>query len=74
MAEIDKDSDGFIDLCEFTEFHGYGTSSSPDAANKDLRDAFDLYDKDGNGLISAKELHAVIKSLGRSAPLPTAQG
>ncbi|KAG5535406.1 hypothetical protein RHGRI_023238 [Rhododendron griersonianum] len=68
MAEIDKDGDGFIDLREFTEFHGNGATSSPDA-NKELRDAFDLYDKDGNGLISAKELHAVMKSLGEKCSL-----
>ncbi|KAF7151220.1 hypothetical protein RHSIM_Rhsim02G0017900 [Rhododendron simsii] len=67
MAEIDKDGDGFIELREFTEFHKNGTSSSPDATNKELRDAFDLYDKNGNGLIS--ELHAVMKSLGEKCSL-----
>ncbi|KAF7135319.1 hypothetical protein RHSIM_Rhsim08G0118500 [Rhododendron simsii] len=67
MAEIDKDGDGFIELREFTEFHKNGTSSSPDATNKELRYAFDLYDKNGNGLIS--ELHAVMKSLGEKCSL-----
>ncbi|KAF7136238.1 hypothetical protein RHSIM_Rhsim08G0233600 [Rhododendron simsii] len=67
MAEIDEDGDGFIDLREFTEFHRNGMSSSPDATNKELRNAFDLYDKNGNGLIS--ELHAVMKSLGEKCSL-----
>ncbi|KAF7151292.1 hypothetical protein RHSIM_Rhsim02G0136900 [Rhododendron simsii] len=67
MAEINKDGDGFIDLREVTEFHRNGTSTSPDAANKELRDAFDLYDKDGNRLIS--ELLAVMKSLGEKCSL-----
>ncbi|KAF7137919.1 hypothetical protein RHSIM_Rhsim07G0201300 [Rhododendron simsii] len=67
MAEIDKDGDGFIDLREFTEFHRNGASSSPDATNKELRNAFDLYDKNGNGLLS--ELHAVMKSLGEKCSL-----
>ncbi|KAH7852134.1 hypothetical protein Vadar_020981 [Vaccinium darrowii] len=70
MEEIDKDGDGFIDPYEFTEFYKKGTSSSNgDDANKELRDAFDLYDKDKNGLISAGELHAVLKSLGEKCSL-----
>ncbi|KAL7193435.1 hypothetical protein ACSBR2_025112 [Camellia fascicularis] len=48
MSEIDSSDDGFIDLHD----------------SKELRDAFDLHHHDGNGLISAKELHAVLKNLG----------
>ncbi|XP_062107537.1 probable calcium-binding protein CML18 [Humulus lupulus] len=69
MSEIDKDGDGYIDLQEFADFH-CGAGSDADscvadakAGNKELRDAFDLYDLDKNGLISASELHAVLKRL-----------
>ncbi|KAL6993958.1 hypothetical protein U1Q18_012067 [Sarracenia purpurea var. burkii] len=68
MSEIDTDGDGFINLKEFTDFHRKGTDG--DVGNsKELRDAFDLYDRDKNGLISARELHAVMKSLGEKCSL-----
>eukprot|EP00262_Sarcandra_glabra_P014173 TRINITY_DN4082_c0_g1_i1.p1 TRINITY_DN4082_c0_g1~~TRINITY_DN4082_c0_g1_i1.p1 ORF type:complete len:153 (-),score=19.30 TRINITY_DN4082_c0_g1_i1:199-657(-) len=62
MAEIDTDGDGYIDLKEFTDFHR-GTSRSD---GQDLRDAFEMYDIDKNGLISAEELHLVMKRLGEN--------
>lgn len=62
MAEFDKDGDGRIDLNEFAEILNGGS-------NKDLRDAFDLYDLDKNGRISASELHAVLKRLGQKCSL-----
>ncbi|KAK2986714.1 hypothetical protein RJ640_010939 [Escallonia rubra] len=65
MSEIDTDGDGFIDLKEFSDFHRGGD----DVASKDLRDAFDLYDSDRNGKISASELHAVLKNLGEKCTL-----
>lgn len=67
MTEIDSDGDGFIDLKEFTEFHrGFNGGAS---GNQELREAFDLYDRDKNGSISASELHAVLKSLGEKCTL-----
>uniref|UniRef100_A0A5B7BEG3 Putative calcium-binding protein CML18 n=1 Tax=Davidia involucrata TaxID=16924 RepID=A0A5B7BEG3_DAVIN len=68
MSEIDKDGDGFIDLKEFTDFHR-GGSDGDGSSTKELREAFDLYDRDKNGLISASELHAVLKSLGEKCTL-----
>ena len=73
MAEIDTDGDGFIDLNEFAEFHrsgaGNDAKSGGNDTNKELRDAFDLYDIDKNGLISANELHSVLKKLGEKCSL-----
>ncbi|GFY93695.1 calcium-binding EF-hand family protein [Actinidia rufa] len=68
MAEIDKDGDGSIDLNEFAEFHRRGAADG-DTDSKELREAFDLYDRDKNGLISARELHAVLKNLGEKCSL-----
>ena len=59
MSEIDKDGDGFISLDEFAKFHMGGSSS--ESSTKELRDAFDLYDLDKNGLISTNELHEVLR-------------
>ncbi|CAN1122771.1 Probable calcium-binding protein CML23 [Linum perenne] len=63
MKEFDKDGDGYIDLDEFVGFiHSGGFEEG--GGRKELKDAFDLYDMDKNGLISANELHAVMKMLG----------
>lgn len=64
MSELDVDGDGFIDLNEFKAFHCCGGDK-----NKELKEAFDLYDQDKNGKISATELHAVMKSLGEKCSL-----
>ncbi|XP_052196105.1 probable calcium-binding protein CML23 [Diospyros lotus] len=69
MAEIDRDGDGFVDLREFADFHSKALECDDGSANKELRDAFDVYDRDGNGLISATELHTVLKSLGEKCSL-----
>ncbi|KAI9083120.1 hypothetical protein K1719_034853 [Acacia pycnantha] len=62
MAELDKNGNGYIDLKEFADFHQSGGDKLADS--RELRDAFDLYDLDKNGLISVIELHAVLRKLG----------
>ncbi|XAR63960.1 hypothetical protein NMG60_11024132 [Bertholletia excelsa] len=73
MEEIDTDQDGFINLDEFASFckGGAGDSTAPvgggggDAGGlQQLKDAFELYDEDKNGLISAAELHRVLICIG----------
>ncbi|GJM94917.1 hypothetical protein PR202_ga11601 [Eleusine coracana subsp. coracana] len=68
MEEMDVDRDGFIDLAEFVAFHcgGRDGEEAGDAAasEAELREAFRMYDADSNGLISAKELHRVLRQLG----------
>ncbi|XP_051127308.1 probable calcium-binding protein CML18 isoform X1 [Andrographis paniculata] len=64
MAELDTDGDGYIDFKEFKAFHCGGGDD-----NKELKEAFDLYDKDKNGKISASELHSVLRSLGEKCSL-----
>ena len=60
MEEIDTDRDGYINLEEFALF----CKSDGNVDAGELLDAFQLYDKDKNGLISATELHHVLEKLG----------
>ncbi|KAL5722019.1 hypothetical protein ACHQM5_005590 [Ranunculus cassubicifolius] len=69
MEEIDKDGDGFIDLNEFAEFHKGNGDDCVEDGIKELQDAFNMYDKDQNGLISASELHLVLHCLGESCSI-----
>ncbi|KAK4804174.1 hypothetical protein SAY86_003991 [Trapa natans] len=63
ISELDKNGDGHIDFDEFMEFFaGCG-------GDETLRDAFDYYDLDRNGLISAEELHSVLGKLGEKFSL-----
>ncbi|KAH7516282.1 probable calcium-binding protein CML25 [Ziziphus jujuba] len=62
IKEVDSDGDGFIDLNEFIELNTKGVDSKE--ALENLKDAFSVYDIDGNGSISAEELHKVLRSLG----------
>ncbi|GFP85008.1 probable calcium-binding protein cml23 [Phtheirospermum japonicum] len=65
MSELNKDGDGFIDLKEFMAFHFHGGGDN----NKELKEAFDLYDQDKNGKISASELHSVMRGLGEKCSI-----
>lgn len=67
MSELDTDGDGFIDLTEFKTFHCRSGNEV------ELKEAFDLYDKDKDGKISATELHAVLSSLGERSSVDDSQ-
>jgi len=61
MEELDADHDGFVDLGEFQAFHAPGGGRDLDA---ELRDAFDVYDINGDGRISVPELSKVLGRIG----------
>ncbi|XP_020588334.1 calmodulin-like protein 7 [Phalaenopsis equestris] len=66
MERMDSNGDGLIDLNEFGELCN-SLRSEPAAEEEDdgeLRKAFDVFDGNGNGLITAEELSLVLKSLG----------
>lgn len=63
MQEIDTDSDGHISLDEFVAFCS-GDADPYRSAEKELLEAFELYDQDHDGKISAAELHLVLTRLG----------
>lgn len=62
ILAADKDGDGFISLEEFIEINIKDIDS--DQVLENLRTAFSVFDLDGNGSISADELHQVLKRLG----------
>ena len=67
IREVDADGDGFINLEEFIELNTKGVDS--DEALENLKDAFSVFDIDGNGSITAEELQMVMKSLGDECSL-----
>ncbi|KAI4357551.1 hypothetical protein L6164_001491 [Bauhinia variegata] len=59
---VDSDGDGCINLDEFIELHTKDVDSNEVMEN--LKDAFSVFDIDGNGSITAEELQKVMKNLG----------
>ncbi|KAL9231598.1 hypothetical protein vseg_006805 [Gypsophila vaccaria] len=62
INEVDADGDGFIDLNEFIALNTKGIDSEEVLQN--VKEAFSIYDADGNGKITPEELQKVMKSLG----------
>lgn len=69
MDEIDTDRDGFISLPEFADFYSKGSANGSDAAAAELKEAFEMYDQNKNGLISAAELHQILSRLGEKCSI-----
>ncbi|KAJ4747232.1 hypothetical protein LUZ62_051927 [Rhynchospora pubera] len=63
VKEVDLDGDGEIDFIEFTQAV---TGGGPKDYDQALVEAFEVFDRDGNGLISARELRRVLVGLGYS--------
>ncbi|XP_060047201.1 calmodulin-1-like [Erinaceus europaeus] len=62
INEVDADGNGTIDFPEFMTMMGRkmkGTDSE-----EEIREAFCVFDKDGNGYISAAELRHMMTNLG----------
>ncbi|CAJ1936789.1 unnamed protein product [Sphenostylis stenocarpa] len=67
IREVDGDGDGCISLQEFIELNTKGVDS--DEVLENLKDAFSVFDIDGNGFITADELNTVMQSLGEECSL-----
>ena len=62
VNEVDTDGNGLID---FPEFLTMMAKKRQDVDSKEeLREAFKMFDRDGNGFICAAELHYVMTNLG----------
>uniref|UniRef100_A0A0E0L1X1 EF-hand domain-containing protein n=1 Tax=Oryza punctata TaxID=4537 RepID=A0A0E0L1X1_ORYPU len=67
MQEADSDGDGYISLGEFAAI---SASPANDAAvEEDLRQAFSVFDADGNGVITPAELARVLRGIGEAATM-----
>ncbi|PKU76413.1 probable calcium-binding protein CML10 [Dendrobium catenatum] len=67
MGEADADGDGFVSLKEFIDLNT--KMVDPSTALEDLRQAFSVFDRDRNGVISAEELALVMRDLGEVVSL-----
>ncbi|XP_078167389.1 uncharacterized protein LOC144562102 [Carex rostrata] len=63
VKELDLNGDGEIDFIEFTQAV---TGGGPTEYDEALVEAFEVFDRDKNGLISAGELRRVLVGLGYS--------
>lgn len=68
LNSVDTDRNGVIDLNEFIDVmrgHLYnGPEDGAPTPEDELREAFSVFDKDGNGFISAEELKSALLNLG----------
>ena len=69
MGEIDSDNDGEIDFEEFVSYCvRRRISRTVSQENKEIKDAFKYFDKNGDGFITAIEIRQVMKELGQEIP------
>ncbi|XP_054280754.1 calmodulin-beta-like isoform X2 [Macrosteles quadrilineatus] len=67
LHEVDIDGDGYFSFEEFVEIvsnMGATAEKTADQEEKELRDAFRVFDKHNRGYISASDLRAVLQCLG----------
>ncbi|KZV55146.1 calmodulin 1 [Dorcoceras hygrometricum] len=63
INEVDADGNGTIDFTEFLNLMAWKMRDANSV--EDLKEAFQVFDKDRNGFISAAELHHVMTNLGK---------
>ncbi|CAI9787521.1 unnamed protein product [Fraxinus pennsylvanica] len=61
LSDVDRDGDGCISL---EDFNAIGSAFGPPACNTELRNAFDFFDSNGDGKITAEELYNVFRTIG----------
>ncbi|CAN6652031.1 calmodulin [Trichomonascus vanleenenianus] len=64
INEVDVDNDGTIDFPEFLTMMARKMKDTD--SDEEIREAFKVFDRDGNGFISAAELRHVMTSIGET--------
>ena len=64
INDVDVNGDGEIDFDEFITMMAKRMSESGSSQDAELREAFKVFDKDGDGFITSTELKLVMKQLG----------
>lgn len=67
VSVADSDGDGFIDFSDFAELNTFSVNDP--RGIEDMKNAFGIFDFDGNGLISPDELLRVFDMLGERCSL-----
>lgn len=65
IKSVDDNGDGEIDFDEFLVLMSANKKNDNDP-DKELKDAFNVFDSDGSGTISRSELKKLMKSLGQN--------
>lgn len=64
LDSVDADRNGVIDMGEFIDIMREHLHNGPQDPDTELREAFAVFDKDGNGFISPEELKGALLNLG----------
>merc|ERR1711982_223721 len=63
IEEIDEDGSGLLEFGEFCQLAAKFLVEDEEALKKELKEAFRIYDKEGNGYISTDTLKEILKEL-----------
>ena len=64
INELDADDNGTIDFEEFLNMFAKKMKNGDVESEEEIREAFRVFDKDGNGFITTAELRQVMNTLG----------